>query len=149
MKTTKPHYKCHIYGNDLLTLCKLSYVRGPYQHTQKYIYGRGYTIPMADYIETASRNIATKQPIASCWYPERLYPVSSYSHVRDSHYSDVIMGASASQITSLMIVYVTVIQAQRSKEISKPCVTDLYAVNSSVTGGFPALTASKAENVSM
>ena len=37
-----------------------------------------------------------------------------------SHYSDVIMGLMASQITSFMIVYLTVIQAQIKENIKVP-----------------------------
>ena len=37
-----------------------------------------------------------------------------------SHYSDVIMGAKASQITSLTIVYPTFIQAQIKEKIKTP-----------------------------
>ena len=65
-----------------------------------------------------------------------------------SHYIDVIMGAMASQITSLTIVYSTVYSAQM-KEKSKLRVTGLCAGNSLETGEFPAQMASNAENVSI
>ena len=58
------------------------------------------------------------------------------------------MGAVASQITSLEIVYLTVNSGGRSKKASKPHVTGLCAGNSPVTGEFPAQQASNAENVS-
>ena len=64
------------------------------------------------------------------------------------HYSDVIMDPMASQITSLTIVYSTVIQA-RSKKTSKLRVTGLCVGNSPVTGEFPVQMASNAENVSI
>ena len=51
------------------------------------------------------------------------------------------MGAMASQLTSLMIVY--------SKKTSKLFVTGLCTGNSLVTGEFPAQMASNAENVSI
>ena len=62
------------------------------------------------------------------------------------HYSYVIMGAIASQITSPAIVYATVYScANQSK--SKLRVTVLGAGNSPVTGEFPTQMASNAENV--
>ena len=64
------------------------------------------------------------------------------------HYDDVIMGAIASQITSLTITYWTVYR-RRSKKTSKLRVTGLCAGNSPGTGEFPAHMASNAENVSI
>ena len=61
------------------------------------------------------------------------------------HNNDVIMGAMASQITSLAIVYSTVYSRRRSKETSKLRVTGLCEGNSPVTGGFPAPRASNAK----
>ena len=55
------------------------------------------------------------------------------------------MGAVASQITSLTIVYSTIHSAQ-IKETSKLRVTGICAGNSPVTGEFPAQMASNAEN---
>ena len=54
------------------------------------------------------------------------------------------MGAMASQITSLTIVYSA---GRRSKKTSKLRVTGLCAGNSPVTGEFPAQMASNVENV--
>ena len=65
-----------------------------------------------------------------------------------THYSDVIIGAMASQITSVAIVYSTVYSG-RSKKTSKLRVTGLCAGNSPATGEFPAQMASNAENVSI
>ena len=62
-----------------------------------------------------------------------------------THYNDVIMGAMASQITSLIIVY----WRCSSKKTSKLRVTGLCAGNSPVTGEFPVQMASNAENVSI
>ena len=59
------------------------------------------------------------------------------------------MGAMASQITSLTIVYATVQPGADKKQTSKLRVTGLCAGNSPVTGEFPAQMASDAENVSI
>ena len=60
------------------------------------------------------------------------------------------MGAIASQITSLTIVFSTVcLFRRRSKKTSKLRVIGLCVGNSPVTGEFPAQMASKAENVSI
>ena len=64
------------------------------------------------------------------------------------HHNDVIMRAMASQITSLTIVYSTVIQAQIKENIKAPRHWPLWG-NSPVTGEFPAQRASNAENVSI
>ena len=68
-------------------------------------------------------------------------------HQRD-HYGDVTMGAIASQITSLTIVYSTLFR-RRSTKTSKLRVTGLCAGISPGTGEFPAQMASNAENVSI
>ena len=66
------------------------------------------------------------------------------------HYNDVIMGAMASQITSLAIVYLfNRLFRHRSTKTSKIRVTGLCAGNSPVTDEFPAQRASSAENVSI
>ena len=65
------------------------------------------------------------------------------------HYNDVIMGAMASQITSLMIVYSIVYSGTDEKKAPKFRVTGLCAGNSLVTGEFPAQRVSDAENVSI
>ena len=63
------------------------------------------------------------------------------------HYNDVIMGAIASQITSLTIVYSSVhSDADQRKHQS---VTGLCAGNSPGTGEFPAQMASYAKNFSI
>ena len=59
------------------------------------------------------------------------------------------MGTIASQITSLTVVYSTVLFRRRWKKISKLHVTSLYAGNSPGTGEFPAQMASNAENDSI
>ena len=65
-----------------------------------------------------------------------LVPMNTFAK-RVTHYNDVIMGAIASQITSL------------TKKTSKLRVTGLCAGNSPGTGEFPAQMASNAENVSI
>ena len=65
--------------------------------------------------------------------------------IRSIHYNDVIMGAMTYQITSLTIVYSTVLFRRRSKKTSKLGVTGLCAGNSPVTGEFPAQMAGNAE----
>ena len=71
------------------------------------------------------------------------------------HYNDVIMGAMASQITSLTIVCSALYLGEnrlfspRSKKTSKLRVTGFCVGNSPVTGEFPAQRASNAENVSV
>ena len=59
------------------------------------------------------------------------------------------MGAMASQITSLAIVYSTFYPRRKSKKTSKLRLTGLYEGNSPVTGEFPAQRVSNAENVSI
>ena len=66
-----------------------------------------------------------------------------------NHYSDVMMGTIASQITSLTIVLLNQLFRRRSKKTSKLRVTGLCAGNSPATGEFPAQMASNAENVSI
>ena len=63
------------------------------------------------------------------------------------HY--VIMGAMASQITSLTIVYSTVYSGGDQRKNSKLPVTGLCAGNSPVTDEFPAQMASNTENISI
>ena len=69
--------------------------------------------------------------------------------IQIQHYNDVTMGAMASQITSLTIVYSTVLFRRKSKKTSKLRETGLCAGNSPVTGEFPAQKASDAENISI
>ena len=65
-----------------------------------------------------------------------------------THYNDVIMGAMASQITSLTIVYSTVYQAQIKENFKAP---RHWPLCEEFTGHrlFPAQMASNAENVSI
>ena len=66
------------------------------------------------------------------------------------HYNDVIMSASASQITNLTIVYSTTYSRRRSKKASRLRVTDFCAGYSPVTGEInPRTKACNAENVSI
>ena len=63
-----------------------------------------------------------------------------------NHFNDVIMGAMASQISSLMIVLLNRLYRRRLKKASKPRVTGPCVGNSPVTGEFPEQRASNAEN---
>ena len=72
-----------------------------------------------------------------------------WESARKVHYCDVIMGAVASQITNLAIVYSSVSFSHRAKKTSKLRVTGLCVGNSPVTGEFHAQMASNAENVSL
>ena len=65
-------------------------------------------------------------------------------------YGDVIMGAMASQITSLTIVYSTVYSGTDQRKHQSPASQAfLCAGNSPVTSEFPTQKASNAENVSI
>ena len=81
-----------------------------------------------------------------------MYSGMKQIHNRDHwpHYNEVIMGAMASLITSLTIVYSRrSLFRRRSKKTSKLCVTGICAGNSPGTGEFPAQMASNVENVSI
>ena len=72
----------------------------------------------------------------------------SVRHVCINHYTDVIMGATASQIPSLTIVYSTVYSdADQRKHQSSASLA--FVMNSPGAGEFPAQMASNAENVSI
>ena len=68
-----------------------------------------------------------------------------YTETNQSHYSDAIMDAMASQITGVSVVYSTVCSGAEQKK-SKFRVTGLWG---EFTGEFPAQKASKAQNVSI
>ena len=59
------------------------------------------------------------------------------------------MTTMASQITSLTVVYSTVIRTQIKENITKLRATSLCVGNSPMTGEFPAQRASYAKNVSI
>ena len=61
------------------------------------------------------------------------------------HYGDVIMSAIASQITSVSIVFSTIVQAQTKENIKAPRHWPLWGES---TVDFPPRSASNAENVS-
>ena len=65
------------------------------------------------------------------------------------HYTDVIMSAMTSQITSVSAVCSSRLFRCRPKKTSKLHVTGICEGNSPVTGKFPAQRASNAENVSI
>ena len=62
------------------------------------------------------------------------------------HYSEVILKAMASQITSHTSVYSTIYSRRKSKKTSKLRVAGFCKGNSPVTGEFPTQMASNAEN---
>ena len=66
-----------------------------------------------------------------------------------THYSDVIMGTMASQITSLSILYSAVFSGADQRKHQSPASLAFVAGNSPVTSEFPAQMASNAENVSI
>ena len=68
---------------------------------------------------------------------------NAFSAQEEFHYDDVVMGAMASQIASLTIVYSTVYSDADQKKTSKLRVTGLCDC------WFPAQMASNAENVSI
>ena len=64
-------------------------------------------------------------------------------------YIGVIMGAMASQITSLTIVYSSVYSSADQRKHQSSASLDFCAGNSQVTGEFPTQMASNVENVSI
>ena len=72
----------------------------------------------------------------------------NFYQIVQCHYGDVTMGAIASQINSLTIVYSTVYSDadQRQQQSSASLA---FVGNSSGTSEFPAQMASNAENVSI
>ena len=65
------------------------------------------------------------------------------------HYSDVIMGAMASQITGVSIVYSTVCSGVDQRNYQGYTSLAFVKGNSPVTGEFPSQRASNTENVSI
>ena len=83
---------------------------------------------------------------------ESIHVVSKGSCLIDYHYCDVIMGAVASQITSLTIVYPTVYSGadKKKKHQSSAWLAFVRGIyRRPVTGEFPAQRASSAENISI
>ena len=93
--------------------------------------------------------IIDADPSSKFWH--KLYHIMSdsvhiyYEIVSKTHYNDVILGAIASKITSLTIVYSVVYSDADKKNTSKLRVTGLCAGNSPGTREFPAQMASYAE----
>ena len=71
------------------------------------------------------------------------------SSLFETHYNDVIMGAMASQITSVSIVYSTVCSDTDQRKHQSSASLAFVMGNSPLTGEFPAQMASNAENVSI
>ena len=110
------------------------------------------TVPMEENVATL---IVKRQPITMKSAFIRHYKITREANSKQfyrvwwTHYSDVIMGTTASQITSLTIVYSTVYIGADQMKTSKLRVTGLCVGNSPVTGEFPAQRDSNAENVSI
>ena len=98
---------------------------------------RGVKLPRASFVATCVRRYSL--PITCC----------VMNHHKDGtfHYCDVIMGAMASQITILTIVYSFIHSGADQRSKSKFRVTVLCVGNSLVTDEFPAQMSSNAENV--
>ena len=84
------------------------------------------------------------------WTSQRHSKINILLHrasISNLHYSDVIMSAMATEITSLTIVYATVYSgANKTHQSSAPLACE---GNSPVTGEFPAQRVSNAENISI
>ena len=88
--------------------------------------------------------------IAICVTRLRWVNSSDCSWLHEStRYSDVIMGAIASQITSLTIVYSTVHSGAGQRKYQSSVSLAFCKGNSPVTGEFPTQMARNAENVSI
>ena len=104
------------------------------------------------YMTSENKNaIQNLHYVKSTWFSDKyMYFVklgaTKFPIVMILHYDDVRMGAIASQITSLMIVY-SIVYSDVEKT-SKLRVTGLCVGNSPGTGELPAQMASYAENVS-
>ena len=114
-------------------------------------YNQYKTITMRSYACHGVSNYKWNSKASYNWYFVRgIYRSPTIPFFKSQqHCSDVMMGAMASQITSLTIVYSTVYSRRRSTWTSKPRVTALCGGNSSVTGEFPTQKASNAEYVSI
>ena len=91
-------------------------------------------------MKNTSRSVNTQVFI----YADPDGPTSWYSTPAGFHYSDVIMGTMASQITSSTIVYSTVHSSADQRKHQSSASLALP-----VTGEFPAQMASNAENISI
>ena len=97
------------------------------------------------------KNIETPPKIQKCVRKaigEKFF-VSNLIGLLNARYSDIIMGAMASQITSRTIFLLNRLFRRRSKNTWKLRVTGFGVGNSPVTGELPAQMVSNVENVSM
>ena len=103
-----------------------------------------------NYLTRQDSNQSMLVNVASVALEYGLVPMGSKLHAMEmgAHYNDVMMGAIASQITSLTIVRSTVYSGA-DKKTSKLRVTGLCEGNSPGTGEFPTQMSSNAENVSI
>ena len=93
------------------------------------------------------RNSSVYSTACHCQQQQQQNPSKLHDYSR--HYSDVIMGAMASQITCLTIVYSTVYSCADQRKHQSSASLGLCAGNSPVTGEFPAQMASNAQNFSI
>ena len=71
-------------------------------------------------------------------------------HFLDSHYSDVVMSTTASEITGISIVCSTVCSGEdQRKHQSSSSLAFVKGIHVEANGGFPSQRASNAENVSI
>ena len=92
--------------------------------------------------------MASNAENVSIWW--RHHGAGLFLHIEQIHYSDVIMGTMASQITMQPHdCWINRLRRRWSKKTSKLRVSGLCEENSPVTGEFPAQMASNAENVSI
>ena len=121
---------CINYANEQLAIEYMIYIQyvGVY-HNMCLIYFHRETVFWAKFVPSPGGQI--------CVVPHYTFSVT------------VIMGAMASQITSLTIVRLNCLFRRRWKKTSKFPVTGLCEGNSPVNGEFPAQMASNAENVSI
>ena len=75
-------------------------------------------------------------------------PLPDLGWISSPHYSDVIMGVMASQITGVWMVYSTVCSGADKKNIEAPRHWPLLGEFTGKAGEFPAQRGSNAENVS-
>ena len=86
-----------------------------------------------------------RQTHADVWFNLLIIVSGNVRCQSKAHYSDVIMGAMAFQITSLTIVYSIVSSGVDQRKHQSSTVTGLCAGNSPMTGEFPAQMACNAE----
>ena len=132
-------YICYVFAHWLLhCLTIVTTMYSAFPPTTRHFSVRWFNT--ASFISTVLSIISTQ------WF-KIVFDYDFQMHYR--HYDDVIMGAMASHITSLMIVYSTVYSGADQSKHQNLRVIGLCGGNSPGTGKFPAQMASNAENVSI